>query len=121
MSRLHEIALLPTNNQNEIKQLSHLINKKCKEGYTPLALAVYKKGTRTENIAEMLNLGADANTGKGSHGGVLHFAANTGRVDVVKLPSRLEFLLDRQMAQIRIRERRAMQTRLRSSQKLWKW
>ena len=85
MSRLHEIALLPTNNQHEIKQLSHLINKKCKEGYTPLALAVYKKGTRTENIAEMLNLGADANTGKGSNGGVLHVAANTGRVDVVKL------------------------------------
>ena len=84
-SRLHEIALQPIINREEIKQHAHAVNSKCAEGYTPLALAVYKKGTSTENIAEMLTQGADANTGKGGDGLVLHFAAKTGRADVVKL------------------------------------
>ena len=85
MSRLHEIAVLPSSRVDEIKNLQHEVERKCSGGYTPLALAIYKKGTNVDNIRAMLMLGADPNTGKGWAGLVLHHAAKAGRADVVKL------------------------------------
>lgn len=88
VSRLHEIALLPSAERGEIAQICKVkpsaVRATCKGGYTPLALAVYRSGTNSENITELLRQGSDANTGKGGDGLVLAWAARTGKVDVVR-------------------------------------